>query len=103
MHDTLSRLLTCLLLIPMSLIWQDDPEDDTRSRRSTNTKSSRRGATESQLMSDGSGYMEDQSEASSRPQKLQVNIALNEDLTCSYKFSKMTSCSVEGVIQVRAF
>jgi hypothetical protein len=30
-----------------------------------------------------------------------VNIALNEDLTCSYKYSKMTSCSVEGVIQVQ--
>lgn len=42
--------------------------------------------------------MEDYSESSVR---LQVNVALNEDLTCSYKQSKMTSCSVEGVIQVR--
>jgi hypothetical protein len=34
--------------------------------------------------------------------RVQVNIALNEDLTCFYKLSKMSSCSVEGVIQVRA-
>jgi hypothetical protein len=30
-----------------------------------------------------------------------VNIALNEDLTCFYKLSKMSSCSVEGVVQVQ--
>jgi hypothetical protein len=35
--------------------------------------------------------------------RVQVNVALNEDLTCFYKLSKMSSCSVEGVIQVRAF
>jgi hypothetical protein len=33
--------------------------------------------------------------------RFQVNVALNEDLTCFYKLSKMSSCSVEGVIQVR--
>jgi hypothetical protein len=33
--------------------------------------------------------------------RVQVNIALNEDLTCFYKLSKMSSCSVEGVVQVR--
>jgi hypothetical protein len=33
--------------------------------------------------------------------RVQVNVALNEDLTCFYKLSKMSSCSVEGVIQVR--
>ena len=32
--------------------------------------------------------------------RVQVNVALNEDLTCFYKLSKMSSCSVEGVIQV---
>lgn len=33
--------------------------------------------------------------------QLQVNIALNEDLTCSYKLSQLSSCNVEGVAQVR--
>lgn len=32
--------------------------------------------------------------------RLQVNIALNEDLACSYKQSQVSSCSVEGVVQV---
>lgn len=33
--------------------------------------------------------------------RLQVNIAVNEDLTCSYKLSQLASCNVEGVVQVR--
>ena len=33
--------------------------------------------------------------------RLLVNIALNEDLTCFYKLSKLSSCSVEGVVQVQ--
>jgi hypothetical protein len=33
--------------------------------------------------------------------RVQVNIALNEDLACSYKQSVLSTCSVEGVIQVR--
>jgi hypothetical protein len=33
--------------------------------------------------------------------RVQVNVALNEDLTCFYKLAKMSSCSVEGVIQVQ--
>lgn len=33
--------------------------------------------------------------------RLQVNIALNEDLSCSYKLSQLSSSSVEGVVQVR--
>jgi hypothetical protein len=33
--------------------------------------------------------------------KVFVNIALNEDLTCFYKLSKMSSCTVEGVVQVQ--
>lgn len=33
--------------------------------------------------------------------RLLVNLALNEDLTCFYKLSKMSSCSVEGVLQVQ--
>ncbi len=32
--------------------------------------------------------------------RLMVNVALNEDLTCSYRQSKMSSCSIEGVVQV---
>lgn len=32
--------------------------------------------------------------------RIQVNVALNEDLTCSYKLSQLSSCSVEGVVQV---
>ena len=34
-------------------------------------------------------------------QRILVNIALNEDLTCSYKQSKISSCSIEGVVQVQ--
>lgn len=33
--------------------------------------------------------------------RIQVNIALNEDLACSYRQSQLSSCSVEGVVQVR--
>jgi hypothetical protein len=33
--------------------------------------------------------------------RLLVNVALNEDLTCFYKLSKLSSCSVEGVVQVQ--
>lgn len=33
--------------------------------------------------------------------RMSVNVALNEDLTCIYKVSRMTSCSVEGVVQVQ--
>jgi hypothetical protein len=33
-------------------------------------------------------------------QRLMINVALNEDLTCSYRQSKMSSCSIEGVVQV---
>lgn len=40
---------------------------------------------------------------SSNPQKpkIQVNIALNEDLTCSYRQSRISSCTIEGVVQVQ--
>jgi hypothetical protein len=34
-------------------------------------------------------------------QQLLVTIALNEDLSCSYKFSQLSSCSVDGIVQVR--
>lgn len=34
--------------------------------------------------------------------RMQVSIALNEDMTCSYKLSQLSSCVVEGVVQVRA-
>jgi hypothetical protein len=33
--------------------------------------------------------------------RIQVNIALNEDLACSYKQAQLSTCSVEGVVQVR--
>lgn len=33
--------------------------------------------------------------------RLQVNVALNEDLSCSYRQSQMSSCTVEGVVQVQ--
>jgi hypothetical protein len=33
--------------------------------------------------------------------RLHVNVALSEDLTCFYKLSKMSSCTVEGGIQVQ--
>ena len=32
--------------------------------------------------------------------KLYINIALNEDLSCSYKLSQLSSCSVDGIVQV---
>jgi len=32
---------------------------------------------------------------------LLINVVLNEDLTCSYQQSKLSSCSVEGVIQTQ--
>ncbi|EEC51327.1 predicted protein [Phaeodactylum tricornutum CCAP 1055/1] len=33
--------------------------------------------------------------------RVHVNIALNEDLSCSYKQSQLVSCAVEGVVQVQ--
>lgn len=33
--------------------------------------------------------------------RLQVNIALNEDLSCSYRSSQLSSCTVEGVVQIQ--
>ena len=33
--------------------------------------------------------------------QFQVSVALNEDLTCSYRDSKISSCSVDGMIQVQ--
>lgn len=33
--------------------------------------------------------------------RILVNVALNEDLTCSYKQSKISSCTIEGVVQVQ--
>jgi hypothetical protein len=41
----------------------------------------------------------EQSEDREEP-RLMINVALNEDLTCSYRQSKMSSCSIEGVVQV---
>mmetsp|Transcript_24003 Transcript_24003/g.66636 ORF Transcript_24003/g.66636 Transcript_24003/m.66636 type:complete len:704 (+) Transcript_24003:189-2300(+) len=48
----------------------------------------------------GSGqHQEDESVISQS--RLQVNVALNEDLSCSYRSSQISSCSVEGVVQVQ--
>ena len=33
--------------------------------------------------------------------KIQINIALNEDLSCSYRLSQLSTCSVDGIVQVR--
>lgn len=35
--------------------------------------------------------------------RIQVNIALNEDLSCSYKDSQLSACNVEGIVQVSLF
>jgi hypothetical protein len=80
-----------------------------RSRRSgkSHGSSGRRNTGDTLGSADWAGGTEEMSENSrsyasgAGTTRIQVNIALNEDLTCSYKFSKMTSCSVEGVIQVR--
>ena len=82
---------------------QDEADDDARSRRSGKSHgSSRRGPPDpSWAGTDPTEDMSETSRGSGNVARIQVNIALNEDLTCSYKHSKMTSCSVEGVIQVR--
>jgi hypothetical protein len=38
--------------------------------------------------------------SNSQSTRVQVSIALNEDLTCSYKLSQLSSCNIEGVVQV---
>lgn len=83
-------------------------EEDVRSRRSAKSQGSdgraRRNTGDTMSSANWTDATEEMSETSrsmtSGAARIQVNIALNEDLTCSYKFSKMTSCSVEGVIQV---
>ena len=42
-----------------------------------------------------------QQSTSSSVGKFQINIALNEDLSCSYKLSQLSTCSVDGIVQVR--
>ncbi|EJK60581.1 hypothetical protein THAOC_19035, partial [Thalassiosira oceanica] len=37
----------------------------------------------------------------SRPRRIGVSVALNEDLTCEYRGSRLSSLSVEGTVQVR--
>ena len=44
---------------------------------------------------------EDEDGTVSSQMRLQVNIALNEDLSCSYRSSQLSSCTVEGVVQVQ--
>lgn len=40
------------------------------------------------------------SSSSQPPSALLVNLALNEDLTCAYRNTQLSSCVVEGVVQV---
>ena len=91
-------------------VQDEQGDDDARSRRSGKSHGSGgcRGTADSLSNNwTSADSAEDLSEASrslvstSNLPRIQVNIALSEDLTCSYKFSKMTSCSVEGVIQVQ--
>ena len=49
------------------------------------------------LLSEGRSTTESVSSSSNR---LQVNIALNEDLSCTFRSSQLASCSIEGVVQV---
>lgn len=49
------------------------------------------------LTSEGRSTAHDSAGSTAR---IQVNIALNEDLSCSYKLSQLSTCSVEGVVQV---
>lgn len=69
--------------------------DSNMSTTSSTVNSSTMNSTADDLTSLGSF-----STSAGRP-RLQINIALNEDLTCSYKASKMTSCNVEGVVQIQ--
>ena len=47
-------------------------------------------------------HFDDEEEGTvSSQMRLQVNIALNEDLSCSYRSSQLSSCTVEGVVQVQ--
>lgn len=50
----------------------------------------------------GREQFEDDEGTVSSQMRLQVNIALNEDLSCSYRSSQLSSCTVEGVVQVQA-
>ena len=47
-----------------------------------------------------SGNHDGASSVMSQQARIQVQIALNEDLNCSYKLSQLSSCNVEGVVQV---
>lgn len=78
---------------------------EDRSRRSVGNKGQPNRRAGNNLTGDGTHAMEEMSgssrgSASTGMSRIQVNVALNEDLSCSYKISKMTACSVEGVIQV---
>mmetsp|Transcript_30321 Transcript_30321/g.34066 ORF Transcript_30321/g.34066 Transcript_30321/m.34066 type:complete len:807 (+) Transcript_30321:120-2540(+) len=53
------------------------------------------------IAADASGIVAVGNHRDSGLPKVLINVALNEDLTCFYKLSKLSSCSVEGVIQVQ--
>jgi hypothetical protein len=56
---------------------------------------------EMSFTSEGRSLTSATNDSNSSSGRVQVNIALNEDLSCSYKLSQLSSCSVEGVVQVR--
>lgn len=76
---------------------------------SSSLSSPRKSKSLDDIMYDGEGSQEEDIESlKSRTtsstdgvHRYQVNVALNEDLTCSYKQSKISSCTIEGVIQVQ--
>lgn len=56
---------------------------------------------ESLVQEDDSQSMRSRDNSTDGLNRIQVNVALNEDLTCSYKQSKISSCLIEGVVQVQ--
>jgi Muniscin C-terminal mu homology domain len=53
------------------------------------------------LQEDDSQSLKSRENSTDGLNRIQVNVALNEDLTCSYKQSKISSCMIEGVVQVQ--
>ena len=53
-----------------------------------------------QFVDDESHALTPESTSVGSTNRVQINIALNEDLACSYKESQLSSCTVEGAIQV---
>lgn len=84
---------------------QSQASGQRSSARRRNTSSGPSFEDETSLASDGRSLTSDGRSAAndsmSSSGRVQVNIALNEDLSCSYKLSQLSTCTVEGVVQVR--